>query len=63
KLITAPQAIKQLKLADICSNASAIPASWTTDRLNEYFHWLDEIANICRTSSESLYQEYLTKRL
>jgi hypothetical protein len=63
KLVTAPQAMKQLKLADICSNASVIPASWTTERLNEYFQWLDEIASICRTSSESLYQEYLTKRL
>lgn len=62
KLPSATDNIRRIKLADLCSNASAIPAIWDAQRLNDYFLWLDQVAELCRASSEALYQEYLVRR-
>ena len=57
-----PNAVKRIKLADLCSNASAIPSGWTFERQREYFRWLDQVAEICKESSQPLYSEYLRRR-
>lgn len=62
KLPGTTDTIRRIKLADICSNASAIPSTWDEQRLREYFLWLDQVAELCRISSESLFQEYLLRR-
>jgi (p)ppGpp synthase/HD superfamily hydrolase len=62
KLPNSSPAIKLIKLADICSNASAIPAGWDLQRIKDYFTWLDTVAKACRPSSEALYQEYMCRR-
>ena len=54
--------VKRIKLADLCSNASAIPSGWTLERQTEYLHWLDQVAEICKVSSLPLYSEYLRRR-
>lgn len=54
--------VKRIKLADLCSNASAIPSGWTLKRKTEYFLWLDQVAEICKASSLSLHNEYLRRR-
>jgi (p)ppGpp synthase/HD superfamily hydrolase len=62
KLPNASDNIRRIKLADVCSNASAIPVTWDEQRLTDYFLWLDQVAALCRVSSEVLYQEYLVRR-
>jgi hypothetical protein len=62
KLEFAPKSIKLIKLADICSNAGALPLDWNKSRVGEYFSWLDQIALICKDANESLYNEYLVRR-
>lgn len=62
KLNSAPRSVKTIKLADMCSNSSAVPKAWTTQRLAEYFQWIDLVALACRDANEPLYQEYLTRR-
>lgn len=54
--------IQRIKLADICSNASAIPRGWSNERVTEYFLWLDQVAKTCKNASPSLYDEYLKRR-
>ena len=63
KLPAATNHIRRIKLADLCSNVSAIPANWDEKRLTDYFLWLDQVAKLCRVSSEALYQEYLVRKL
>ena len=63
KLPKATNSVRLIKLADICSNASAIPSNWDPLRLDEYFAWLDQVADKCRVSSEALFQEYLKRRI
>lgn len=62
KLGSTSDSLCRIKLADITSNASAIPTSWDEKRLLEYFTWLDEVAKVCRPASEALYQEYVKRR-
>ncbi|KAA1153522.1 bifunctional (p)ppGpp synthetase/guanosine-3',5'-bis(diphosphate) 3'-pyrophosphohydrolase [Pseudoalteromonas sp. FUC4] len=57
-----PNSVKRIKLADLCSNASAIPSGWTLNRQTEYLLWLDQVAGICKASSLSLHDEYLRRR-
>ena len=54
--------VKRIKLADLCSNASAIPTGWSLERQTDYFHWLDQVAEICKASSLALHNEYLRRR-
>ncbi|WP_457934461.1 HD domain-containing protein [Pseudoalteromonas sp. SCSIO 43210] len=35
-----PISVMRIKLADLCSNASAIPSGWSLERQTEYFQWL-----------------------
>lgn len=62
KLSSTPGSVKTIKLADACANVSSIPASWTEDRLAEYFLWLDQVTLECRGVNEALYNEYLKRR-
>ena len=57
-----PSSVKRIKLADLCSNASAIPSGWSLERQKEYFQLLDQVADICKASSHALHNEYLRRR-
>ena len=61
KLPKMTDSVKRIKLADICSNVSSIPANWSKKRVAEYFTWLNQVAALCRPASEPLYQEYLIR--
>ncbi|PWS54309.1 HD domain-containing protein [Pseudoalteromonas sp. meg-B1] len=61
-LPTKSNSVKRIKLADLCSNAAAIPSGWTVERQIEYFLWLDQVAEICKVSSPLLYKEYLRRK-
>lgn len=61
-LPTKSNSVKRIKLADLCSNAAAIPSNWSLERQSEYFFWLDQVADICKASSLSLHNEYLRRR-
>ncbi|MCG9707419.1 HD domain-containing protein [Pseudoalteromonas sp. Isolate3] len=62
KLPCEATSVQRIKLADICSNASAIPCGWSNERLTEYFVWLDQVAKLCKNASPFLYDEYLKRR-
>lgn len=57
-----PTSVQRIKLADICSNVLAVPCGWSNERLTEYLSWLDDIAEICKNASPSLYEEYLKRK-
>jgi len=57
----ASDAVKLIKLADIISNANALP-KWDEARLTSYLAWLDAIALKCSNVSKSLYAQYLDIR-
>ena len=57
----ASDAVKLIKLADIISNANALP-DWDEKRLVSYLTWLDAIALKCSDASQPLYAKYLTVR-
>lgn len=63
KLNSAPMSVKLIKLSDACSNASAIPETWTKERLTDYYVCLDQVAFACSDASKSLYHDYLTRRV
>lgn len=54
KLEKAPKSVKLIKLADICSNAMAIPEGWSIERITSYFDWLDVIVVKCSNVSPEL---------
>lgn len=54
-------AVKLIKLADITSNANALP-NWDEARLVSYLTWLDAVALKCSTASKPLYAKYLSVR-
>jgi hypothetical protein len=58
KLETAPKSVKLIKLADICSNAAAIPKGWDIERITSYFDWLDTIVAKCIDVSPELTGRY-----
>lgn len=58
KLKTAPVSVKLVKLADIYSNASAIPKDWDIHRIKSYFQWLDSIVALCSDASIELAELY-----
>lgn len=62
KLPSKPASVQRIKLADICSNASAIPNGWSNERLTEYFAWLDQVAELCKNACPPMYDEYLKRR-
>lgn len=57
----ATDAVKLIKLADIISNANALP-NWDETRLFSYLTWLDAVALKCSNASKPLYAKYLTVR-
>ena len=62
KLRQSSKSIRQIKLADISSNAAAVPNGWSKQKLKEYFKYLSEVAEICRPENQCLY-EYFTDNL
>lgn len=53
-LASAEDAVKLIKLADLCSNIRSIPADWSPDRLAEYFAWARQAAALCAGVSPPL---------
>lgn len=46
-LATAEEAVKLIKLADLCSNVSSVPIDWPPERIKEYFAWSRQAAGLC----------------
>ena len=63
KLKHASNAVRRIKLADITSNAAAIPPDWSQQRVDDYFMWLDDVAALCRSSSDQLFNKYQSTRI
>jgi (p)ppGpp synthase/HD superfamily hydrolase len=59
---TASVPAKTIKLADVISNISSIPTKWTYERKESYLNWCDEVAAVCKGTSENLYHVYIQKR-
>ena len=57
----ASDAVKLIKLADIISNANALP-DWEEARLINYLAWIDVVALKCANVSRPLYAKYLSVR-
>lgn len=53
-LAHAEDAIKLIKLADLCSNIASVPTDWNTVRLDEYFTWTRQVADRCAGASPAL---------
>ena len=49
---------KAIKLADHCSNISAIPESWEPERVKAYREWSWSIAELCVDACTHLEKEY-----
>jgi guanosine-3',5'-bis(diphosphate) 3'-pyrophosphohydrolase len=59
---TASVPAKIIKLADVISNSNSIPSSWTDEKKQSYLNWCDEVAAVCKGTSENLYHVYIQKR-
>lgn len=53
-LADAEDAIKLIKLADLCSNIASVPMDWDSVRLDEYFTWSRRVADRCAGVSPAL---------
>jgi len=62
KLKSASDAIKRVKLADVCSNVSQIPEGWDKTRLTDYYKYTDQIAEACKSGCVALFNEYMKRR-
>lgn len=49
---------KQIKLADIISNVTSLPESWSVERKESYVKWCKNIASECAISSPNLYEQF-----
>jgi GTP diphosphokinase / guanosine-3',5'-bis(diphosphate) 3'-diphosphatase len=59
-LVRASDAVKLIKLADLCSNVRSPPTEWPAPRIREYLEWSRQAAERCAGVSRSLdllYQE------
>lgn len=52
---------KQIKLADITSNAMLLPASWSIEKRSSYLKWCSDVGQICSDSSENLYANFIAR--
>lgn len=46
-LVSATDAVKLIKLADLCSNIKSVPMDWTSERTREYLDWARRAASLC----------------
>jgi (p)ppGpp synthase/HD superfamily hydrolase len=53
-LASADEAVKLIKLADLCSNISSVPTDWPTERIREYLAWAGQAAALCAGVSAPL---------
>ena len=60
-LANADDAIKLIKLADLCSNVSSIPADWDKERLQNYFDWSLQAASLCAGVNPALDALFLSR--
>ena len=63
RLVTADEATKVVKLADLCSNISSFPGDWPTQRRRDYLEWSRRAAALCAgvsTPLDAVYQERST---
>jgi guanosine-3',5'-bis(diphosphate) 3'-pyrophosphohydrolase len=58
KLMNSSDAVKRVKLADICSNVSSRPLGWSGAAHRSYDAFLIKIADVCKSGSISLYNEF-----
>lgn len=47
-------AVKLIKLADLCSNIASVPGDWAPDRIKDYFAWSRQAAALCAGVSAPL---------
>jgi hypothetical protein len=52
---------QKIKLADIISNVSSLPSLWSLDRKLGYIDWCKNVAKVCSSSSERLYDYFNVK--
>lgn len=53
-LPTADQAVRLIKLADLCSNVASIPDDWDAARVKAYRDWAQQAATLCAGISPEL---------
>ncbi|MEP4892451.1 MAG: HD domain-containing protein [Aliiglaciecola sp.] len=61
KLIDQQATIHAIKLADLISNLSALPASWKMDKRKDYFSWCENLIGACNKAPVGMIRlaEYL----
>src|SRR4051812_37480025 len=57
-LQSAENAVKLIKLADLCSNVQSVPTDWTSERRLEYLDWSARAAALCQGVSPVLDRLY-----
>lgn len=53
-LPTADEAVRLIKLSDLCSNVVSIPAEWDQERTKAYLGWTQQAAALCAGISPTL---------
>lgn len=57
----AEDAVKLIKLADLCSNVGVIPADWAPERVMVYLAWARQAADCCAGVSTALDNLFLSR--
>lgn len=57
-LADAEEAVKLIKLADLCSNVASLPTDWPEQRLHDYLDWTRQAAALCAQVSATLDEEF-----
>lgn len=60
-LAHAEDAVKLIKLADLCSNISSVPREWAPERIKDYFAWSRQAAALCAGVSAPLDSLFLSR--
>ncbi len=60
-LVHAENAVKLIKLADLCSNINSVPRDWVPERIKDYFVWSRQVATLCTGVSAPLDQLFLSR--
>lgn len=60
-LAHAEDAVKLIKLADLCSNIASVPGDWAPDRIKDYFAWSRQAAALCAGVSAPLDSLFLSR--
>ncbi|BCD99219.1 HD domain-containing protein [Marinagarivorans cellulosilyticus] len=55
------KAVKLIKLADLCSNVSSIPPSWSETKTADYLDWTHQVASMCFDANEDLANKFMSR--